>query len=75
MEDQMARKIVYRVHFRESERGWGQSFFHTDYNTLEEAMAAIKNSNDRNAKEYAETKRVPDYYIQPERDHPEVVEV
>lgn len=69
------KTIKYRVHYRESERGWGQDFFHVDYDTAKEALAAIKRSNDRNAKEYAATKRVPDYYIQPERDTYELVEV
>lgn len=52
-------KKVWRVHFMESERGWGQNYWETDYDTKEEAQAAYDNTNARNLPGPA-----PDYYIQ-----------
>jgi hypothetical protein len=43
----------------ESERGWGQDFWDTDYNTEAAARAAMKDNDDRNPPGPA-----PDYYIQ-----------
>lgn len=55
-------KVVYRVHYRESERGWGQDFWHVDFGTMDEAQAAYDECNDALPKGY-----VPDYYIQADR--------
>lgn len=51
-------KTVWRVYFMESERGWGQDYWETDYDTPQEAQAAY---HDTNAKLTAPT--APDYYI------------
>lgn len=52
-------KKVWRVEFMESERGWGQSYWNTDYDTPEEAQTAYDETNARNT-----ATRAPDYYIQ-----------
>lgn len=53
-------KKKYRVHFIESERGWGQDRWHVDYDTEEEALAQIRevNGSPENNLSY-----VPDHYI------------
>lgn len=52
----------WRVHYLESERGWGQSDWHVDYDTPEEAQAAYDDTNARNTSPVA-----PDYYIQAQK--------
>jgi hypothetical protein len=49
----------------ESERGWGQEYWHEDYDTLAEAKARIREVNSKNTSINA-----PDWYMQAE----EVVE-
>lgn len=57
----------FRVLYRESERGWGTNLFTgTEYEYLAEAQAAFSKCNADNAADYAKTRTVPDYYIQPE---------
>lgn len=51
--------IKYRLHFVESERGWGQDYWHEDYDTRAEAEARMKEVNSRNKQLVA-----PDWYIQ-----------
>lgn len=51
--------LKYRVTFLESEIGWGQNIFTTDYDTREEAEVAIERVNSENTSSVA-----PDYYIQ-----------
>lgn len=48
----------YRVEFMESERGWGQDYWHVDYDTKEEADRVFTETNARNTSLTA-----PDYYI------------
>ena len=50
--------VKYRVEFMESERGWGQDYWHVDYDTKEEADRAFTETNARNTATHA-----PDYYI------------
>lgn len=54
-------KVVYRLHYRESERVWGQDFWYVDFNTREEAEEARRECNSK-----LPTTHVPDYYIQAE---------
>lgn len=49
----------YRIELMESERGWGQDYWHEDYDTYEEAKDRIKTVNARNTLEVA-----PDWYMQ-----------
>ena len=65
--------VKYRVHGYESERGWGRSYEHSDFDTRAEAEAYIKRVNEGNAADYARTKRVPDCYFQVE-DKIEIIE-
>jgi hypothetical protein len=46
----------WRVHYFESERGWGSARFHSDYDTEEEARTHFENCQ-------AKAGPVPDYYI------------
>lgn len=57
-------KTVYRVHYVESERGWGQSYYHKDFTSRRSAQAAVRRTQQFNEREYARTGRVPDFYIQ-----------
>lgn len=52
----------WRVHYMESERGWGQDYWHTDYDTEDEAKTAYDETNASNTAPVA-----PDYYIQAQR--------
>lgn len=54
--------VKYRVHYVESERGWGQDYFHRDFDTHDEAKAAFEKCNAENTSITA-----PDYYIQTQR--------
>lgn len=54
--------IKYRVHYVESERGWGQKYFHSDFDTREQAQREYDVTNARNTSITA-----PDYYVQAER--------
>lgn len=54
--------VKYRVHYVESERGWGQDYWHRDFTTREEAQAAYDECNNRNPPPV--NGRAPDYYIQ-----------
>jgi len=67
--------VMYRVKMIESERGWGRSYFHVDFDTFEKAKAYIAVINQRNEEDYAKTHAAPDYYIQPENEEIEAVEV
>jgi len=51
--------VRYRVHYVESERGWGQNYFHRDFETREEAQKAYDECNAHNT-----SIRAPDHYIQ-----------
>lgn len=51
--------VIYRVHCVESERGWGQDYFHVDFDTREEAEKYFKETNAENT-----SIRAPDYYVQ-----------
>ena len=62
-------KKQYRIFVVESERGWGQKYEQWDYDTYEEAKAAIHRINSDNTAPTA-----PDWYMQAE-DRVEVVEV
>lgn len=54
--------IKYRLHLMESERGWGQDYWHEDYNTRAEAEARMNEVNRKNTALVA-----PDYYMQAQR--------
>jgi hypothetical protein len=60
--------VKFRVHCVESERGWGQKYFHVDFDSREEAEAFKKNMNAQNNLPY-----VPDYYER--ADEIEMIEV
>lgn len=51
--------IKYRLHLVESERGWGQDYWHEDYDTRAEAEARKAYVNSFNTSTTA-----PDYYMQ-----------
>jgi hypothetical protein len=55
--------FVYRIQLVESERGWGQDYWHEDYKTYDEAKARIQEVNSRNKPGPA-----PDYYVQADND-------
>ena len=48
--------LKYRIQVMESERGWGQDYWHEDYDTYEEADKRIKDINAQNTAQSA-----PDY--------------
>jgi hypothetical protein len=48
----------YRVQLMESERGWGQEYWHEDYDTIEEAKERIRSVNVNNTATSA-----PDWYM------------
>lgn len=50
--------VKHRVHFMESECGWGQDFWEVDFDTPEQAQKVF---DDTNAK--LTGNRAPDYYI------------
>jgi hypothetical protein len=54
--------VFYRVHCVESERGWGQDYFHVDFDTLEQADAYYRETNAKNT-----TAAAPDWYIKANR--------
>jgi hypothetical protein len=49
-------KVVWRVHYLESERGWGQDYWHTDYEDEAEARRNYEESQPKPGP-------IPDYYI------------
>lgn len=51
----------WRIDWLESERGWGQSYWFTDYDTQEEAEEAYKRAKD----EAGNNLYTPDFYIIP----------
>lgn len=51
--------VKYRVQMMESERGWGQDYWHVDFDSKSEAEKYMKDTNARNTSLTA-----PDYYIQ-----------
>lgn len=53
--------MKYRIFLVESERGWGQKYWHEDCDTYAEARWRITQVNSRNA-----PGRAPDYYMQAE---------
>ena len=55
----MPKIIAYRAHGVDSERGWGQDYWHQDFNTLQEAEAFKTQINSRNTSLTA-----PDFYSQ-----------
>lgn len=50
--------VKWRLHYMESERGWGQDYFHVDFDTEEAALKAKAKCNARNTSPTA-----PAYYI------------
>lgn len=59
-------KRIFRVHYVESERGWGQNYYHKDFSTRRGAEAAVRRNHQFNERDYARTGCVPDYYIRAE---------
>lgn len=57
-------EVKWRVVWMESERGWGQKTFTTDYDTEAKAKKAIAENARQNQEDWDKTKQVPDYYIQ-----------
>lgn len=53
--------IKYRVHYHESESGWGSDTWTTDYDTEQEAIDAYQQCWN----EYMEKDKTPSYYIRP----------
>jgi len=53
---------VYRVSYLESESGWGQKRWNTDYPTEEEAQRMVKETNDK----FCSSPTTPSYYIKAE---------
>lgn len=51
--------VKFRVKMMESERGWGQDYWHEDYETRAEAEARMKSVNAKNISPTA-----PEYYVQ-----------
>lgn len=51
--------VKFRVKMMESERGWGQDYWHVDFDTRAEAEKYMADTNARNTASFA-----PDYYIQ-----------
>lgn len=49
--------VKYRVQMMESERGWGQDYWHVDFDTREEAQAYAESVNAKNTARFA-----PDIY-------------
>lgn len=49
----------YRVHYIESESGWGSNSWHTDYDTEQEAIKMVEDTN----KKYCSSPNTPSYYI------------
>ena len=54
--------VKYRVQLMESERGWGQEYWHEDYDTHEEAKRRIEDVNSKNTDLIA-----PDWYMRAEQ--------
>jgi hypothetical protein len=54
--------VKYRVQLVESERGWGQEYWHEDYDTHEEAKQRIQDVNSKNVATSA-----PDWYMRAEQ--------
>lgn len=50
--------VKYRVQMMESERGWGQDYWHVDFDTREDAQAYLEETNAKNTSPTA-----PDYYV------------
>lgn len=53
--------VKFRVELMESERGWGQEYWHEDYDTYEEAQKRIHDVNSKNVAGNA-----PDWYMRAE---------
>jgi|LakMenEpi03Aug12_release.lakeMendotaPanAssembly.Ray.scaffolds.fasta_scaffold52836_8 hypothetical protein len=51
-------KDIWKVSYRESERGWGQDTWDAFFDSYEEAYEEYVDTNKQNNKDY-----VPDYYI------------
>jgi hypothetical protein len=51
--------VKYRVSYYESERGWGNDSWNTDYITEEEALIKVEETNLK----FCSTVSTPDYYI------------
>lgn len=54
--------VKYRVQLMESERGWGQEYWHEDYDTYEEAHKRVQEVNSKNTDSTA-----PDWYMRAEQ--------
>lgn len=55
--------VKYRVHVRESERGWGAELWHRDFDTHDEARAFW----DDLIKQYGGHNVAPDFYMMPQK--------
>ena len=53
--------VKYRIQLVESERGWGQEYWHEDYDTYQEAKERIRDVNSKNTDLIA-----PDWYMRAE---------
>lgn len=60
-------KNKVKVNIIESERGWGRSICDTKtFETMEKALAFIKEFNQKNVDDWNKTHVVPDYYVRAE---------
>ena len=50
--------VKYRVNMMESERGWGQDYWHIDFDTKAEAEQYLRDTNAKN-----NLPVTPDYYV------------
>ena len=50
--------VKYRVNMMESERGWGQDYWHIDFDTKAEAEQYMRDTNAKN-----NLPVTPDYYV------------
>lgn len=51
--------VKFRVHCVDSERGWGQDYWHVDFDTRPEAEKFMADTNAKNTAKFA-----PDFYSQ-----------
>lgn len=55
--------VKYRVHVRESERGWGAEYWHRDFDT----RAAAQKFWDELTAKYGGHDVAPDFYMMPQK--------
>lgn len=55
------KMIMYRIHYYESESGWGSDSWHVDYHTEAEAKSAYQACFDK----YMNKVPTPSYYVRP----------